>query len=154
MLGRHDIRVCPCSDGRPMTDNGILPKAGPDDAFFWEGLRRGKALLQKCLECERVRFPPSPRCTSCGAAHSATVEASGGGSVYSWIVANRAFHPDFSASVPFILATIDLDEGARIAGELRTPTESVHAGLRVRIAFEPIEEFVKVSFVAEDAAES
>ena len=42
------------------------PVPDPDSAFFWEGLRARKLLLQACGACARHRFPPMPSCPYCG----------------------------------------------------------------------------------------
>jgi hypothetical protein len=53
-----------------------------------------------------------PYCRS----NKVSIEPAGGfGKVYSWIVVRQAFDPAFAADVPYTIATVDLDEGVRIA---------------------------------------
>lgn len=59
-----------------------------------------------------------PSCPYCAARGSEHLEAAGTGSVYSWIVVRRAFNPAFAGDVPYVIATIDLDEGCRILARL------------------------------------
>lgn len=112
-----------------------LTPAGPipddDSQFFWDGLRDGKVLVQRCESCERFRFPPMPYCPFCRSSDMSVRPISGRGSVYSWIVANRAFAPEFAADVPYIIATIDFDEGVRAALRVDGSPE-MDFGLRVR----------------------
>ena len=65
-------------------------------------------------------------------------DASGNGRVHSWTVTHHAFHPGFKAELPYMLVTVDLDEGVRMNARLRglAPTE-LRIGLPVRIDYEP-----------------
>jgi uncharacterized OB-fold protein len=38
--------------------------------------------------------------------------------VYSWVGVQRALTPDFEGEVPYTIATVELDEGARAFGRL------------------------------------
>lgn len=89
------------------------PVSDLDSHFFWDGLRDGKILLQRCTSCSRFRFPPMPRCPFCRGPEASIEQISGRGEVYSWIVAQRAFAPEFAADVPYVLATVDFDAGCR-----------------------------------------
>ncbi len=109
------------------------PEPDADSNFFWNGLREKKLLIQRCGDCGRGRFPPMPRCPYCASTKSLTAEAGGGGTIYSWIVVHRAFDPAFTNEVPFTLATVDLDEGARIVGRLEGAPPQF--GMRVRTTF-------------------
>jgi uncharacterized OB-fold protein len=109
------------------------PEADADSRFFWDGLRQKKLLIQRCGDCGRSRFPPMPRCPYCASAQSSVLEAGGGGTIYTWVVVHRAFDPAFEDEVPFTLATVDLDEGARIVGRLEGAPPRF--GMRVQAAF-------------------
>jgi uncharacterized OB-fold protein len=100
------------------------PVPDADSAFFWAGLKDRKVLLQRCLNCQRCRFPAMPSCPYCADRKCEIVTASGRGTVYSWIVVHRAFDPAFAAETPYTLATVDLEEGGRIVGRLEgTPAQ-------------------------------
>jgi uncharacterized protein len=94
------------------------PSADLDSAFYWNGLKEHKLLLQKCSHCSRFRFPPMPSCPYCAARDSSVVSASGNGSIYSWIVVHRAFDPAFYSDLPYTLASVDLEEGGRVVARL------------------------------------
>ena len=77
------------------------------------------------------------------------VTASGGGTLYSYTVIRQNGVPPFNARVPFVVATIDLDEeGARIlAGMPELAPEAATIGMRVRATFRAAnEEFGFVDF--------
>jgi uncharacterized OB-fold protein len=94
------------------------PVPDPDSAFFWDGLRARRLLLQACDGCGRHRFPPMPSCPYCASPATRVAEAAGTGVIYSWVVVHRAFDPAFAAEVPYTIATVTLDEGPRVIGRL------------------------------------
>lgn len=97
------------------------PEPDADSAFYWAGLAQRRLLLQRCGTCAKTRFPAMPTCPYCASRDWRPTEARGSGTVYSWIVVHRAFDPAFAADVPYVIATVDLDDGprlvARIAGK-------------------------------------
>jgi uncharacterized OB-fold protein len=78
-------------------------------------------------------------CSHCGAATLEWVTASGRGTVYSYTVIRQNGVPPFNERVPFVVATVDLDEdGARMIGALPSVApEDACIGMRVRAAFRP-----------------
>lgn len=136
------------------TDAAFAPVPTPDSEFFWEGLRLGKLLIPHCTTCDRHFFPPMPGCPYCGADAEKVerVEASGEGTVYSWIVAHYAFDPAFAAEVPYAILTVDLAEGARINGRLKSGAhDAVQAGMKVRAQFEDRGDFTILCFTPLEA---
>jgi uncharacterized protein len=111
------------------------PQADADSAFYWEGLRAHRFLLQECTACRRRRFPPMPSCPYCSAAGFDLIEASGRGTVYSWITVHRAFNPIFAADVPYTVLTVDTEEGARMAVRLAGDSAGIEAGRAVELVF-------------------
>ncbi len=62
------------------------------------------------------------------------VEVPGTGVVYSFVRAHRPLTPASAAIVPYAVATVDLDGGARMFGRVM-PTEDCAIGARVEPAF-------------------
>jgi uncharacterized OB-fold protein len=79
-------------------------------AFFWEGAREHKLLIQRCQQCGYYTHPPRDVCRNCLSTELAPSQVSGKGRLYSYTVAHQAFHPAFVDRVPYIVATITLDE--------------------------------------------
>lgn len=123
-----------------MTTDGRLAAAPPsptpdaDSAFYWEGLRQRRILMQQCASCSRTRFPAMPSCPYCASREWELVEVKGAGSIYSWIVVHRAFDPAFATEVPYVIATVDVDEGPRVAVRI-DGAEGLTFGSRVRPVF-------------------
>jgi len=103
-----------------------------DSAAWWEALAAGRLELPVCSSCGRRWFPPAPTCPYCGATHPSLIAASGLGKVYSWVVVHKAFDPVFANDVPYVILTVDLDEGARVVGRLLGPRDALRADARVR----------------------
>ncbi|HEY7282911.1 MAG TPA: OB-fold domain-containing protein [Actinomycetota bacterium] len=108
------------------------PEVDADSERWWAALRDHRVVLERCAACGRVRFPPMPACPWCGTAESEEVEAAGGGTIYSWVRVHRPVG-EFDGDLPFVVASVELDEGCRMFGRLE-PAEA--AGIGVRVGFE------------------
>lgn len=120
-----------------------LPVIDPESAPYWAALREGRLILKRCRDCGRHHFYPRALCPNC---HSDALEwsdARGTGSVYSYTVARRPAGPAFKADVPYVVAVVELDEGARMMTNIVTDdVESVRIGQRVAIHFDAVTESV------------
>ena len=127
--------------------DGPLPEPTRDSQPYWEGLRESRLLLQTCSECNVIRHYPRPMCSQCHSMKSEWTEASGTGQVHSWTITHHPFHPAFKESVPYVLVTVDLDEGVRMQSRFRgvEPTD-LRIGLAVEVAFEAVTEEVTLPF--------
>ena len=67
----------------------IPPSPGKDDEWFWAGVDQGKLLIQRCESCGTLHHPPVPMCPECGSEEWAPHEASGLGSVHTWILSRH-----------------------------------------------------------------
>jgi uncharacterized OB-fold protein len=121
-------------------DDPPQPRPDLDTAGFWEATARGELSLCRCEQCRRWQHPPVERCREC-AGTTSFEPVSGAGTVFSFIVANRASVPGFSALVPYVIAVVELDEqpGLRLVSRLAgvEPTE-VEIGLRVEAEIEEL----------------
>src|SRR5439155_21936254 len=92
------------------------PAITQDNAFFFEGARDGKLLIQRCASCGRLRHPPRPMCPHCRSLEWDTVEASGRGTVYSFVVNHHPQVPAFD--YPLVVALVELEEGTRLVSNV------------------------------------
>ncbi|WP_327696300.1 bifunctional MaoC family dehydratase N-terminal/OB-fold nucleic acid binding domain-containing protein [Streptomyces sp. NBC_00459] len=115
------------------------PVINRDNAGFWEGVDRHQLLVQRCLGCRTLRFPWLPGCSACGNGDWDTVEASGDGTVFSYVVLH---HPPFPAfDPPYAVGLIELAEGVRIVSNVvGVPYDKVRIGMPVRLEFVRYEE--------------
>ena len=102
-----------------------------DGQFWWDGLTEGKLLIQRCSGCGELRHPPGPMCPKCQCLEWNTVEASGRGEIYSFVVFHHPAIPPFE--YPNLIVLVQLDEGVRLVSNLiGVSGEDVKIGLRVQ----------------------
>lgn len=92
------------------------PAITQDNAFFFEGTRQGKLLIQRCTNCGTLRHPPLPACGTCRSFQWDTLEASGRGELYSWVVVHHPQVPSFD--YPLTIGLVALNEGTRLVADL------------------------------------
>ncbi|MFN8217119.1 MAG: OB-fold domain-containing protein [Solirubrobacterales bacterium] len=62
--------------------------------------------------------PANPGCPVCGATERSTVVVAPHGRVYSWVVVHRSLQPEFAEELPYVVATVELDDGPRVFARL------------------------------------
>lgn len=67
-------------------------------------------MVQQCVACGIKRHRPAAGCYRCGASESLWTEVPGRGSIYTYCVVERAFHPAFVEDVPYVVALIEIDD--------------------------------------------
>jgi len=120
-----------------MSSNRPLPHPTPISAPFWDGLKQGKVLLQRCLDCgDQWSFYPRRHCRHCLSSRVEWAEVSGRGRVYAFTVARIPTLPEFAGPEPQILAVVELDEGERINTTLvGLEPEAIKIGMEVKPVF-------------------
>lgn len=120
-------------------DRRPRPVINRDNAGFWAGVERGRLLIQRCTACDTLRFPWLPGCGTCGSPEWDTVEASGEGTVFSYVVMH---HPPFPAfDPPYAVGLVELAEGVRIVSNVvGVPYDKVRIGMPVRLEFRRYDE--------------
>ena len=110
--------VKPATDkpAAPVAAKRPLPGISDDTRFFWDGARAGKLLIQRCKGCGLLRHPPGPVCPGCHSFEWDTVEASGRGTVYSFVVMHYPEVPPFDHPNPIVL--VELEEGTRLISQI------------------------------------
>jgi uncharacterized protein len=109
--------------------------------------------LQRCADCDLVRYPPTTACPMCGGrdAHWSRIDARG--SIYSYTEVRHAIQAGFRPHAPYLVLLVELDvqrglptadDALRIVGNLVTAggqlvsaedARGVGIGSRVRMAF-------------------
>lgn len=116
----------------------LAPSTSPDTQFFWDGVKERRLLIQRCRGCGRLRHPPRPMCPHCNSLAWDTVESSGRGEVYSFVMPQHPRYPWFE--YPYIVALVQLDEGTRIVSNLHdVRPEDVTIGMRVEVCYEELD---------------
>ncbi|WP_406060275.1 OB-fold domain-containing protein [Streptomyces sp. NBC_01077] len=127
------------SEGKLPQARRPRPVINRDNAGFWEGVAAHRLLIQRCGACAALRFPWLPGCADCGSREWDTVEASGAGTVFSYVVMH---HPPFPAfDPPYAVGLVELVEGVRmISNVVGVPYDKVRIGMPVRLEFLRVDE--------------
>lgn len=108
------------------------PALTQDNAFWFEGARQHRLLIQRCTECGKLRHPPGPMCPACRSYEWDTVEASGRGTVYSFVVNHHPQVPTFD--YPLAVGLIELEEGTRlVANVIGVEPGDIRIGMPVEV---------------------
>lgn len=115
-----------------------LPGISDDTRFFWDGTRAGKLLIQRCKACGTLRHPPGPCCPKCQSFEWDALEASGRGTIYSFVVMHYPEVPPFDYPNP--IGLIELEEGTRLIAQLTgIKPDDVKIGTKVQVEFNRFE---------------
>ena len=92
-----------------------------------------------CRTCDTYFFPPRPVCPICR--RKGVLEDhkfKGLGKIHTFAVVRQA-PDDFKRQVPYVIAQVELDEGARVTAQIvNVDPEEVEIGMRVRACFRKI----------------
>jgi uncharacterized OB-fold protein len=110
------------------------PALTQDNAFWFEGARAHRLLIQRCSSCGTLRHPPLPACSVCGSLEWDTVEASGRGTLFSFVVVH---YPQVAAfEYPLPIGLVELEEGTRVVANLRgMETDDIRIGMALQAEF-------------------
>ncbi|MFD9302651.1 bifunctional MaoC family dehydratase N-terminal/OB-fold nucleic acid binding domain-containing protein [Streptomyces sp. NPDC060048] len=149
LAGTHRFRILkyapaaqkPAQPARPPKKAAQRPRpvVNRDNQGFWDGVGEHKLLIQRCTACATLRFPWLPGCNACASPQWDTVEASGAGTVFSYVVMH---HPPFPAfDPPYAVALVELAEGVRMVSNITgVPYDKVRIGLPVQLEFLRVDE--------------
>lgn len=105
---------------------------------FWDAAREGVLLLQYCPGARKYQFYPRPVSIYTGKRNLEWRPAKGKGTVYTYTITHRP-PPPFKNVAPYIVATIDLEEGVRIMTNLvNCPLDQVRVGMPVKLTWADI----------------
>lgn len=111
--------------------------ANGDSAEFFAAAKEGRLVFQKCKSCGDVQYPPRHHCASCWEADIEWVDSSGQGVVETFTIVRRAPLPAFAEKVPYVIASIKVEEGPRMITSLvGDDALEVAIGDAVRVAYE------------------
>lgn len=104
-----------------------------DRQFYFDGLENQELLIQRCRNCEAVRYPAIPICSQCKSREWGSFAVKGDGTLRSYVIMRRPQIPDLASNIAVI---VDLDEGVSIASSLvGIEPEDVTFDMRVRLEF-------------------
>jgi uncharacterized OB-fold protein/acyl dehydratase len=111
----------------------MRPAASKDTQFFWDGINAHELRLQQRPD-GTLQHPPVPAVWAEKEQPVDYVVSSGKGTVFSYVVHHAPKVP--GRTLPFVIALVELEEGARMLGELRgVDPAAVEVGMRVSTTY-------------------
>ena len=105
---------------------------------FWDAACERRLVLQYCTEAQKFQHYPRPVSLYTGRATLEWREVSGAGLIYA-LTTTRRGPAAFRGREPYLVATIELDEGVRMMSNLRSDADDPAAqiGARVLLSWQP-----------------
>ena len=120
-----------------------LPFITDENRKYWEYIQKHELRMQKCTQCEFIRFPVSILCPKCHAMEAEWAKLSGKGVIYSYVIYHTAYHPAYQNDIPYIVAIIQLEEGPRMESNISgCKVEDVKINIPVEVTFEDVTDTV------------
>jgi len=114
------------------------PVADAETEPYWQAANEGRLVVQRCTSCGHHQLYPRWRCLRCRG-EVEWVDASGGGTVYSFTIVRQNFARPFRDLLPYVVALVDLDEGPRVmTNVVGCDPDDVRIGMPVRVRFEAV----------------
>jgi uncharacterized OB-fold protein len=105
---------------------------------FFDAAAQGKLLIKHCDACNRYLAPQAELCDACFTTELDWKEASGKGTIYSFIVNHQVSHPGFAGVVPYNIIVVETDEGPRLNSNYVGANEELKVDMPVKVAFEQV----------------
>ena len=122
-----------------MNDLMPLPAPSIETEPFWAAVQERRFIMPKCDACGTVSFPPTVACGACAKTSFTWTEMSGRGTVYSFVVYHRVYHPAFKDKVPYVVAVVELEEGPRIISNIvGMPIADVSCDMPVTLVYDEV----------------
>lgn len=114
-----------------------LPEADDASRPFYDGAMEGRLMLMRCGQCGAYRLPSRQHCDRCLSPQFSWVQASGKGTVRTFAVMHRVYHPAFAGEVPYNITVVELEEGPRIVSNLvGVANADIRADMPVQVEWE------------------
>jgi uncharacterized OB-fold protein len=103
---------------------------------FFDAAKEGKLLLKHCSACDRYMTYSAEFCDACLNQSLDWKQASGKGTIYSFVVMHQVLHPGFAGEVPYNVIVVETAEGPRLQSNLLgSPDSEITVGMPVEVTF-------------------
>lgn len=128
--------------------NPFVPVPTPETQPFWDGIAQQKVRITRCADCEQPFFPPTPVCPHCSSKNVEWFDASGRGTLYSYVIHERPLR-NWGTEGPRSVAIVELDEGPRLISSVvgidQTP-EALQLDMALKATFVPFDDATVLAF--------
>jgi uncharacterized OB-fold protein len=112
---------------------------------FWDGCRERRLMLQCCDKCGFNRYPAAPICPVCLSPDATWKPASGRGSLHSFVIFQRAYHPAWKDKVPYNVSLVEIEEGPiLLTNVVGIKNEELRVGMALEVDFESLDETTSI----------
>ena len=118
-----------------------LPTAQPETDDYWERAREHELWLMHCDDCSSTYFYPRSICPNCFSRNTRWTQSSGRGTLYAFAIVHRPPRPTFADRVPYIVALVELEGGARMPTnlvEVAPDPGAIRIGMQVEVVFDDV----------------
>ena len=120
-----------------MTYEKPLPVVDTESRPFWDAAKEKRLVIPYCPDSGKYHFFPRALDPHSGSDNIQWREVSGRGTIHTYTVARRPAGPQFQADVPYVIAIVELDEGARMMTNIvGSDPAQIRIGQKVRVRFE------------------
>lgn len=106
---------------------------------FWDAINERRLVVQHCIDCKALQYPPRPKCQDCGSGELDWKETSGRGTISGRVVIHDSRMQVWWPNQPYNVAIVKLEEDPRInffANLPGIPVDEVPVGAEVEVTFE------------------
>jgi hypothetical protein len=135
-------------------DTTLAPAGDPLTAPFWEAARKGLLVIQRCVSCGALRWPPLVGCPECRGRDTTWDEVDPAGTIWSFVVYHRAFAAGLKDQIPYTVVMVELDDGPYLVGRLVDGDRPPAVGDRVTAEFTEIDGAPSVRWRAMDGKDA
>lgn len=116
--------------------SGPLPDITlPLTAPYWEAASKCELVVQKCLRCKYLLWPPSPVCPNCLGQELVWRPVEPRGTLISFAIYYRAFDKAYASMIPYVVGYIELNAGPRLYGNITGNADHLESGVAVEARF-------------------
>jgi uncharacterized protein len=140
----------PAAPANPLTPRDektgrYLPIIYPEEKPFWDAAKQRRLILQRCLDCGRVRYPIGPTCPWDLSNRFEWAQMSGRGVVHNFVIYHKPWIPYYKDKVPYALVQVQIEEGPRLTTNLlEVPVDQVRIGMEVEATWEDVTDAVSL----------
>jgi len=119
-----------------MEYNKPIPIIDNDSKIYWESAKNNKLLIQYSKKSNEYFLYSKQLISNIDNNDIEWKEVSGKGKIYSFTEVYVPAGPAFKEETPYIVASIELEEGARIISNIVTSKKNITIGMKVKVIFD------------------
>ncbi|RIK39024.1 MAG: hypothetical protein DCC58_15895 [Chloroflexi bacterium] len=122
-----------------------LPVPDPTTLPYWESVKAHAMRIQRCNDTGKFFFYPRGVSPFTLSKNISWEPVSGSGTLYTYTIVHRHYHPGFASEIPYVVALVELDEGVRIMADLvdvEPDPQKIKIGSRVEVVYDDVTEEV------------